>query len=182
MGRVVSSVRSGLAALVTIAAAGLVVLHLWLFISAMVDGRVFDPIVAVRWAVGVVLVCGLVALQRAGIPLTRSRQAAVVWVLVALLHASISGGPQPSAETATGSGGLVVIVVLPATAAGALATVRFVLHRAGTRNDTARVGLELRRLWLLSGLESAATAPGHILGIAPRAPPRLSLLASAPAL
>lgn len=68
--------------------------HAWLFWRHLVDGRLFESAVATRWLAGVLLTAGFIGLRRLGVPVIRGRQAVVLWLLVALLHAHAVLAPQ----------------------------------------------------------------------------------------
>lgn len=75
----------------------LVIFHIVLFRDRLVGGELLDPVVAVRWLAAAALVSALLVLRRMGIPLASGRKAFIIWLLVALLHAS-SGGVSPTTE------------------------------------------------------------------------------------
>src|SRR5262245_66151978 len=64
----------------------LMVFHAGLLVLHAVDGRLFEPATSVRWALGLLLCAGFVALRRAGVPLLWGREAVVLWLLAILLH------------------------------------------------------------------------------------------------
>lgn len=78
------------------AVALLLVFHAILFYTHLVGGRLFEPAVAMRWGIGIVLMGLLLALRRIGVPLFWGRRALAVWVLVALLHV---GAAMPATAT-----------------------------------------------------------------------------------
>jgi hypothetical protein len=111
------------------AVSALVVFHVWLFVARLAAGRVSDPLVAMRWGAGLLLVFLLAALKQRGLSLVRSRSAAACWVLVLFLHWSALA-PQPlqapDLPAAALPGG--VLVVLPVAGwLGALAGGLFLL-------------------------------------------------------
>ncbi len=85
-------VRRLAAALLRLAAAGLVVFHATLLWDRVASLTFLDPAVALRWGAAVALLLGLLRLRLAGVPLLSGRKAWVVWSLVALLHVSMSPG------------------------------------------------------------------------------------------
>ncbi len=96
------------------AVSALVAFHVWLFVARVADGRVSDPVVALRWGAGVVLAVLLATLKQRGLSLVRSRSAAACWLLVVFLHWSALGpaaGQAPGLTGAAVPGG--VLVVLP---------------------------------------------------------------------
>ena len=64
----------------------LVAFHVWLLGLRFVEGRLGEPIVALRWLAALLLVAGLASLRRAGVPLVWGRKAFAFWVLVVVLH------------------------------------------------------------------------------------------------
>jgi hypothetical protein len=64
----------------------LVAFHVWLFVGRVADGRVSDPLVAMRWGTGFLLAGLLATLKVRGLSPLRSRSAAACWVLVLFLH------------------------------------------------------------------------------------------------
>lgn len=107
LGRVASIASLGGVAL-------LVAFHGWLFTLRLVEGRFAEPGVALRWAAAVLLLAGLAALRRAGVPLLWGRKALVFWVLVVLLHWTAAPVAEPGLEV----DGL--LIALPATLASAI--------------------------------------------------------------
>lgn len=79
-------------ALARLAVVSLVVYHAWLLWDRVASLTLLDPAVALRWGAAAMLVLGLVRLQRAGVPLLSGQGALIVWLLVALLHASMAPG------------------------------------------------------------------------------------------
>lgn len=75
-----------LAAVVT-----LVVLHVAVLWERVIQGRLSDPVVGLRWLGAAVLTAGLLVLRRRGVPLLWGRRALVFWLLVLLLHAGAVG-------------------------------------------------------------------------------------------
>lgn len=73
----------------------LVAFHTWLLAVQIVDGRIADPWLLVRWFAAVALVAALVAVRRAGGSVW-GRQGIAIWVLAALLH-----GPAVVSSVAT---------------------------------------------------------------------------------
>src|SRR3972149_7571255 len=97
--------------LLRLTGAGVAAFHVWLFASLAADGRLGDPVVAVRWLMAVGVVVGLVALKRAGIPMLASRRGAALWLLVVLLHAGAIGG-SAAGPGQQGAGGRALLFVL----------------------------------------------------------------------
>lgn len=148
---------------------GLVVFHVWLFVSMVADGRLTEPVVAFRWLVAAGLAVGLVALWRAGIPLVASRRGAALWVLVVLLHASAFGSQ--TGPVGNGTAEAALLFVLPAAAAGVFAATGGVLEHARSRAATAHAAVTLRALWLLDEPAPAASRDLVSVSLPPRAPP-----------
>ena len=71
---------------------GMALLHVQLLWRRFADGSLTDLLVAARWVASGALIAGMVVVYRRHGRLFRGRQAAVLWTLVALLHA-LSGVP-----------------------------------------------------------------------------------------
>jgi len=110
------------------AAASLVVFHAALLWMHLLSGRLFEPAVALRWGIGLLLVGLLWALRRAGVPLLWGRRALVVWVLVALLH--VSAARPATTDSMTPSPGDVTLSVMVLPAAGLVCTAGLLLLAA----------------------------------------------------
>lgn len=74
--------------------------HAWLFGDHLIAGSVFDPLVALRWAAGGVLLFAFLWLRRRGVSLVCGRRAIVLWLLVAVLHAHAAWTPADAASAA----------------------------------------------------------------------------------
>jgi len=148
----------------------LVVFHATLFWSQIGDGRLLDPAVAFRWVLGTLLLGGLVALGRAGVPLVRGRRALVLWVLVGLLHWTAAPAADLGDITRAGRQASQVLVDLPTGAAATLlcAATLFLLCLAGARPALRA----LRSTRVRSFAAAGAHAPVLSLHLASRAPPR----------
>jgi hypothetical protein len=72
--------------------AAVVVFHAALLLSHAESGRLFEPVTATRWLVGLALVAGLHGLRRCG-AVFRGRRAVVLWLLVILLHGHAAWSP-----------------------------------------------------------------------------------------
>lgn len=104
-----------------LAAAGalLALFHVWLFAGQILDGRLDDPALLLRWGAAAGLAAGLLSLRRRGLSMLRGRPAATIWLLAALLH-----GPALAARVDDGSPfGLPEVATLSQIAAAAIATV-----------------------------------------------------------
>ncbi len=72
----------------------LVLFHLWLFGSQLLDGRLTELGPVLRWLMAAGLVAALAGLHRSGGSLFRGRKAVSIWLLAALLHGpAMAGGP-----------------------------------------------------------------------------------------
>src|SRR5512142_695866 len=86
-------VRSFVSALGLVAVVSLVLLHVSILWARVTQGRLAEPVIALRWGAAFVLLFALVALRRRGVPLLWGRRALVFWLLVLVLHAGM-GVPQ----------------------------------------------------------------------------------------
>ena len=73
-----------------IAALAIAALHLWILVGQLASGELFEPLVALRWLASGLLVAIGWRLRRAGLSLLRGRAALVLWLMVALLHATLA--------------------------------------------------------------------------------------------
>jgi hypothetical protein len=71
-----------------VAFAALVVFHAWLLGLHLLDGRAFQPAIAARWGLAVLVLAGFRALSRRDLPLFTGRRAVVLWLLVVVIHCS----------------------------------------------------------------------------------------------
>lgn len=144
----------------------LVLFHAALLWERIRDQSIFQPLVAIEWTAGVLLLAALRQLQRNRVPLLRGRKALAFWLLVLLLH--LIAAP-PGAESLTEPGGL--LLALPATwlilrwIASAIAT-----WAARIPRSTALLVVNRRRG---SPPEPAATLCGHAFRLFARPPPFL---------
>jgi hypothetical protein len=83
-------------ALGLVAVVSLVILHVSILWARVVQGRLGEPVIALRWGAAFVLIFALLALRRRGVPLLWGRRALVFWLLVLVLHAGM-GVPQDAA-------------------------------------------------------------------------------------
>jgi hypothetical protein len=147
----------------------LVAFHVWLLASMHADGRLADPAVAFKWLIAAGLAAALAALWHAGIPMVRSRQGAVVWVLVALLHTSAFAAPPAPVPGQADTGAL--LFVLPATAAGFVAALTWLASDRQGKRLASRERAGFRPLWrVLDALFLLAASPSRST-LVPRAPP-----------
>ena len=105
--------------------ATLVAFHGGLLWQRVLDGSLLEPAVALRWVLSTLLVFALLRLWCLGLPLLRGRSAAVLWLVVLLLHAGGPAAVQPAVEPVTSlvllTAALAALAVLGAGAVGAAA-------------------------------------------------------------
>jgi hypothetical protein len=166
-GVVARAVDFGLAASAFVIA----VFHAGLFWTQLTTGRILDPETAVRWAVAGALVIALVALRRVGVSLLWSRHAAVLWVLVALLHCGISA-PVSDASASYAVDPALIFVLPSATAVILTGTAGLWLLGRGSRVRLADVA-QRQMLWLVREPATAALSAGFSDYRAPRPPPAI---------
>jgi hypothetical protein len=144
--------------------------HVVLLAGDVAQGRVFDPVVAVRWIAAVALFGALVAMWRLGMPLLIGRRAAVLWVLVLFLHASAHApGRGESGAATSGRADTMILIVVPAIAGG-LAAVAFVLLPSLTGRQRPPIRSRPRHTW--RGEAFVPRFPGgYGVRLAPRPPP-----------
>ncbi len=105
--------RSLVSALGLVAVASLVLLHVSILWARITQGRLGEPVIALRWGAALVLLFALLALRRRGVPLLWGRRALVFWLLVLVLHAGM-GVPQDTRHPIAPEQ---LLFVLPAAAA-----------------------------------------------------------------
>src|SRR5262245_61726983 len=95
-------IRAAAAVRMALRAGGLLLVgfHVALLLADLAGGRLFDPIVAGKWAAAAVLCCALAAFWRVGVPLLWGRKAAALWLLVLVLHVGVQT-PVDENETAS---------------------------------------------------------------------------------
>jgi hypothetical protein len=143
--------------------------HVALFWSHLDTGRLFEPGVALRWSVGVVLLGLLVGLRRVGVPVLWGRRALVVWVLVALLHVNTATPATSDSFTTASPAEIVLTLVVLPPAAG-------IVFAAGLLLLTTLLARAWRLQPPLAGLARPVRAARlrseiHAAGLASRAPP-----------
>ena len=150
----------------------LVLFHLWLFGSQMLDGRLTELGPVLRWLMAFGLVAALAGLRRSGASLVRGRTAVALWLLVALLH-----GPAIADTTRHNSPALAEVVTTLAQIASAsvalglgLALVAALLGRVAAPRLVIARAVGRRR--------TRPFRPGRSLRIASRHPPALASLSS----
>lgn len=145
---------------------GLSGFHVWLFGARLLEGRLLDPLVALRWLVGFVLLAGLLGLRRLGLPALRGRRAAGLWTLVFLLHCHAVAVPGSGAAAPVSLPAVIEAVVLSVGSALGLG-LGLAMARAAT---VRRPGSDLA--WHLTPCPAAGSvSAGHLLTVAPRPPP-----------
>ena len=140
--------------------------HAWLFGDHLIAGSVFDPLVALRWAAGGLLLFAFLWLRRRGVSLVWGRRAIVLWLLVAVLHAHAAWTPADAASAA------------PAREAAVLAlqavSVAAVVAGLALMSALARVRALVPPVTRLAALVSPATPLAWVLALCilgPRPPP-----------
>jgi hypothetical protein len=145
------------------------VYHAALFVSHAESGRLFEPVTATRWLVGLALVAGLYGLRRCGGAVFAGRRAVVLWLVVILLHGHAAWSP--SAPDA--SGGWPALLTLQ-VGSGAMFGASLVVL------DLLAVALRRRRVrrllptapWVtVSGTAGFSEAAGSGVASLPRPPP-----------
>ena len=123
----------GLAAVVS-----LVLLHVSILWDRVAEGRLSEPVVALRWVAAAVLLVALQALRRRGVPLLWGRRALVFWLLVLLLHAGTAVPLESTPRLAPEQ----LLFVVPAAVASAFALlVLLATPRAGVAAADPAVSL-----------------------------------------
>lgn len=151
----------------------LVLFHLWLFGSQLLDGRLTELGPVLRWLMAAGLVAALVRLHRTGASLFRGRKAISIWLLAALLHGPAIAGSTLAHESP------------------ALAEVVTALVQIASASVAAGLGLLLlagllRRLFSARLVIAGAVGrrrtrpfdPGRCLRVASRPPPHIASPAS----
>lgn len=143
--------------------------HAWLFWTHLSSGRLAEPAVASRWAVGLLLAGGFLALRRAAVPLIRGRRALALWVLVAFLHAHAALAPQGSLTDPAGLNESVAVFVVQAAATATLLGAGLVLLALALR--LRQQGAPLLACRAIPPAARHRPVTGWRLVIAPRPPP-----------
>jgi hypothetical protein len=141
-----------------VAVASLVLLHVSILWARITQGRLAEPVVALRWVAAAVLLVALLALRRRGVPLLWGRRALVFWLLVLVLHAG-TGVPQESSPRLAPEQ---LLFVLPAAVAPACLLLVLLLPLVGAAlagpamalAHGAEVGVPVRRRVLRLALAS----------------------------
>jgi hypothetical protein len=150
----------------------LVLFHLWLFGSQLLDGRLTELGPVLRWLMAAGLVAALAGLHRRGDSLFKGRKAISIWLLAALLHGPAMAGAGSAYESPALAE---VVTALVQIAAASMALGLGLTLLAGLR----------RRLLFLRVLIARAVGrrrnrpfePGRSLFSASRPPPSLPSLA-----
>jgi hypothetical protein len=100
----------------------------------------------VRWSAGVLILVGLAAIRRMGFSLVRSRHAAVLWLLAALLHVGVAPPMAPVGAGASPDTGLLFAVPAASAAVLTLASALWAAsRRARARALRVRPDISRRR-------------------------------------
>lgn len=147
--------------------------HAWLLWAHAASGRLFEPDVAVRWALGVGLFGAILSLRAIGVPALFGRRAAVLWVLVSVLHWHAMSARVPS-PTDVGLGLPAEVVV--ATTAASLGAVGLGLALLGVLLALRGASLPQARRWVLRSTPIRVTPSlAHLRVVGCRPPPAFSL-------
>ena len=93
---------------------GLAAFHAILLWQRVLDLTLFEPIPAIRWLATAALIVSLYRLHRQGVSLVRGRTAAVLWLLVLVLHVSFWVPLADLSPTGDGWTGAGLLLALPA--------------------------------------------------------------------
>lgn len=150
----------------------LVLFHLWLFGSQLLDGRLSELGPALRWLMAAGLIAALTGLHRSGASLFRGRKAISIWLLAALLHGpAVAGGGMSHESPALAE----VITVLAQVAAASLALGLGITLLAGLLRRLFSAPLVIARA--VGRRRSRPFEPSRSLRSASRPPPSLASLA-----
>ena len=158
-----------------VAAAGglLVLFHLWLFGSQLLDGRLTELVPILRWLMALGLVGALAGLRRRGASLVKGRTAVAIWVLAALLHAPAVAGDTPGHDSPALAE---VVTTLAQIAAASVALGLGFALLAGLLRRLAAPRLVIARA--VGRRRTRPFQPGRSLRVASRPPPQLASLVS----
>ncbi len=151
----------------------LVGFHGWLLWEHAATGRLLEPAVALRWALGAGLFGAIVALRAVGLPALFGRRAAVLWVLVSVLHWHAMSARVPSPSDV--GLGLPAEVVVSATATALGAALGLVL--VGALLALGRGWVAPTRRWVVRTAPIRITpslAHLRVVGCRPPPAPRLA--------
>jgi hypothetical protein len=150
----------------------LVLFHLWLFGSQLLDGRLTELGPALRWLMAAGLVAALAGLHRSGASLFRGRKAISIWLLAALLHGPAMAGDSVSHESPALAE---VVTALTQVAAASLALGLGLALLAGLLRQLFSAPLVVARA--LGRRRRRPFEPSRSIRYAPRPPPSLVSLA-----
>ncbi len=148
----------------------LVFLHAELLLRRIESLTLFEPLVALRWLAGLVILAALVRLRGSGGSLVSGRRATVVWLLVLVLHAQAA---PPAATAPLGEAPLEaahLLLALPA-AVSAVGLFRLALPLLGAAAVRRRPRRPLGFLAWRPALAGPAVPPGFSFPHLSRPPP-----------
>jgi hypothetical protein len=150
----------------------LVLFHLWLFVSQLLDGRLTELGPVLRWLMAAGLVTALAGLHRNGASLFRGRKAVSIWLVAALLHGpAIAGGAVTHESPAVAD----VVIALVQISAASVALGLGLLLLAGLLRRLFSPRLVIARA--VGRRRTRPFEPGRSLPSASRPPPSLASLA-----
>jgi len=151
----------------------LIAFHAFLLWQRVLDLSLFKPGPAIRWLATAALLVGLYRLHRQGASLIRGRNAAVIWLLVLLLHASFWVPLADLSSTSDGRIGTGLLFALPAITivlGFVFPSIRKLLARALEHADFG----DLPVVAFVGDSQSFALRAGFLPALACRPPPALS--------
>ncbi len=149
----------------------LVGFHVALLSSHILNGRVLDPGVALRWLAAALITAGFLTLRRKGASLVWGRYGVILWLLVAMLHVQAAAQAPARLDAAQLPEAAAALAGLAAGTAGTVlgACLLSLLVRGGLRRP------RLRRSRATSPSFISRLASGHLLQVTCRPPPALQL-------
>jgi len=150
----------------------LVLFHLWLFGSQLLDGRLTELGPVLRWLMASGLVVALTGLHRSGASLFRGRKAISIWLLAVLLHGPAMAGDTLTQESPALAEVVTTLVQIAAASVAlglGLALLAGLLRRLFSRRLVMARAVGRRR--------ARPFEPGRSLRSASRPPPSLASLA-----
>ncbi len=156
-------------ALIVAATAAVVGFHVWLLFTRVALGAGFDSVAVARWAAALPIVGGLVAIRRMGFSLVRSRHAAVLWLLAALLHVGVAPPATLAGPGANPDAGLLFAVPAASAAVLTLAAAIWSASRRA-RGRSWRLRPDVNR-WRFAAWQPEPVRSGYVPCEAPRPPP-----------
>lgn len=146
---------------------GLIAFHTGLLRDRVAQGALFDAATASRWLVSAVVLGAFLALHRHGVSVLWGRKAAVLWLLVLVLHIGaqpgVTGAPTSDAARASASG----LFLLPSS----LLPVALAFVAAAWAAGARREKLLPSRVEAFPTGPANAFAAGFAFSLAPRPPP-----------